>query len=597
MSKKQWILIAAIIGSFAMLYPFCFDSKVDPNGDNVSYFLLGKGLAHGDGFTSNYTIPVKAETHFPPGYPILIAAITTFVGPEITIIKATNGLLFLAVIMLVYFLARRFGFSELLAAVMAFSVLLSPNILRFSTIMMSELFYSFLSIAFLYMCTRIRYDIPFYKSRHFVFATILLIGSIYVRSIGMALAFGAFVYLISIRKWKHAIVMIGSAAIANLPWVIRGLGLGGSTYASQLMMVNPYDTTSGQVGAAELVQRIWDNALRYMAREIPSGIFELSVASITSPYSISEWGLGVTVVALIVLGAITLRTHRWLVVAYLSAFIGILLLWPTLWVGSRFIIPIIPVLLILGWNGVKQIVDYDWPFFRNNGFVNRPQFIAALFLLYVAAQFNNIKSLNEIASDNYISQMDSYIKAAQWVKTNTPEDAIICCRKGSLFHLFSDRRVTGYRSTKNAEWLFQDLADKGVDYLVLDEFGFSSGSKYLRPAGLKYPGKVDFLYLVSNSKTYVGAFNPDLGYSGSFQNGKRHGPGTLRWASGRCFDVVFEDGKANGQGVLTYPSGLVLKATWKNDKLHGPAELFNSNGQKVENRVYEDGTLISEPEP
>ena len=63
------------------------------------------------------------------------------------------------------------------------------------------------------------------------------------------------------------------------------------------------------------------------------------------------------------------------------------------------------------------------------------------------------------------------------------------------------------------------------------------------------------------------------------------------------FDVVFEDGKANGQGVLTYPSGLVLKATWKNDKLHGPAELFNSNGQKVENGVYEDGTLISEPEP
>jgi len=596
MSKKQWILLAFIIGCFALLYPYCFDSKVDPNGDNVSYYLLGKGLVNGSGYVSYYTVPPKPETHFPPGYPALIAAIGNLSGAEIETIKATNGLFFLIVILLVFLLALKLGFSDLLATATALSVMISPNILRFSTIMMSELFYSALSMGFLVLCTRIKFDVPWFKSGDFLFALIVLIASIYVRSVGIAMVFGATVYFVLGYKWKHAMVMVGVATIAVLPWIIRANRIGGNTYAEQLSMVNPYDSAAGQVGLMDLVNRVWGNAIRYFAREIPSGIFELHVASNTRPYSLLEWIFAVALVAIIAYGAIKWKAYRWLLYAYVAAFFGILLLWPSVWIGPRFIIPIIPLLLMMGWNGVHHIVELDWPAFRKDGFLKRSHLIMGLLFFYAVAQYPNIKSLNEIGSSNYVTQLAGYIKAAQWVKENTPEDAIVCCRKGSLFHLFSERKVTGYRSTLNAEWLFQDLEDKGVDYLVLDEFGFASSSAYLKPAGLKYPDKVEFVYMVPKSKTFVGAFHPNLGYSGTFLNDKRHGWGTLRWAIGQCFDGAFKNGKAHGRGELYYPNGLILKGAWNQDRLDGPAEVYNAKGQKIEDRLYKEGTIVSYPE-
>ena len=50
-------------------------------------------------------------------------------------------------------------------------------------------------------------------------------------------------------------------------------------------------------------------------------------------------------------------------------------------------------------------------------------------------------SLNYGAQQAYEDKYKNYFDIATWCKTNTPKDAIVCCRKPGLFYLFADRHV------------------------------------------------------------------------------------------------------------------------------------------------------------
>ncbi|MEO0685613.1 MAG: hypothetical protein AAFY76_11365, partial [Cyanobacteria bacterium J06649_11] len=58
---------------FASIYFYSFDSKLSLNGDNASYYLLGKSIHMGAGYNLYSDLYAKPHSHFPPGYPLLIA--------------------------------------------------------------------------------------------------------------------------------------------------------------------------------------------------------------------------------------------------------------------------------------------------------------------------------------------------------------------------------------------------------------------------------------------------------------------------------------------------------------------------------------------
>ena len=61
--------IFVIIIVFIGVYAYIYDSKIDLNGDNANYYMLGQALHQGEGYVSINSINKTPNNHFPPGYP------------------------------------------------------------------------------------------------------------------------------------------------------------------------------------------------------------------------------------------------------------------------------------------------------------------------------------------------------------------------------------------------------------------------------------------------------------------------------------------------------------------------------------------------
>ena len=89
------------------------------------------------------------------------------------------------------------------------------------------------------------------------------------------------------------------------------------------------------------------------------------------------------------------------------------------------------------------------------------------------------------------------------------EDTLVSARKPALFYLFSNCPVTRYAFSTDDKKIIRDMVEKGVDYVVLDQLGFSSTPRYLYPAIKK--NKALFRPVITKEKprTYVLQFNAE----------------------------------------------------------------------------------------
>ena len=86
---------------------YVFDKKLDMNGDNTAYYLLGQNLAKNHEYTSIQHPANPPHAHFPPGYPALIAVYSFFTEPSINSVKHLNGLFLAGSVLLLFLLSYR----------------------------------------------------------------------------------------------------------------------------------------------------------------------------------------------------------------------------------------------------------------------------------------------------------------------------------------------------------------------------------------------------------------------------------------------------------------------------------------------------------
>lgn len=337
--------------------------------DDAMYVVLAKSLATGQGYRWLNLPGAPPATHFPPGYPALLAVIwrvfPSFPG-NVLAFKAVNAfLLAVAGAMMVVFARRRFGFSPLAAAVLSIAgCAVIPALVLSSSVLSEPLFLAVL-VPVLLLGERVVDGER--RIRDLVLLGLLAGIATLVRTHGIAITAGIALALVvrpraggephddrfaSLRsRLGQASVVVACAALVMLPWQLW-------VRANQGFVPEPmrglYESYSGWMVRgieSEGISVLWRTSLRTSTEIAAMG------ATLATPAEYG-WARLLTLLALAVLLVAGLR-RSWrtapVTTLFLAVYSAIVIVWP--FAPTRFvwgIWPLFVVMFVLGGVEIKS---------------------------------------------------------------------------------------------------------------------------------------------------------------------------------------------------------------------------------------------------
>ena len=614
-SKYLTIVYLVIISVvFFINYNLTFDEKINLNGDNISYYSLGKALSEGKGFTNTIALNESPHSHFPPGYPFFIATLMKCGISSIHAMKVANGVLLFASLILFYFILAHFARSRHVAFAAVLFAALHTQLLGFACIMMSEMLFIFFACLTLLMILYFPPDKLFvdpkkrWKDILILCALAICLSCIYlIRTMGLAIILSAIAYfgvfmlqklflLFKNRKnqelarqnklafLKYGLVFLITVVSFLAPktaWDMRNKKIGGK--------IDSYDSIflAKKNGAkietwSEWKDRLKNNTSNYITKYIPTSVFQYKIDVDYYPTetgkfpSSKEWILGGLFLLFLIFSVIKCRDGL-ILAFYIGATFLVLLVWQEQYGGLRYMIPIIPFLVFLFFNGVEKLVALLLrPVKKVKPFI--PQ-IVVLFLCcyfmypaYIKAQ-NELRKTAKIRSWEKFNdpKMNNYLAACKFCKESLPDSIRVVTRKPEIFYMFS-----GYKKSTNFPWNIEPdsvisfLKNRQTTHVILDDW-FRHAYVTLFPAVQKYPEKFKILTMIGKADTvskqnptYVLEFNDEWGYHGAYKDGKKDGEGYELFQDGRKYAGNFENGLPNGYGALYDPNGeIIVQGRWR----------------------------------
>ncbi|MEJ2003820.1 MAG: phospholipid carrier-dependent glycosyltransferase [Cyclobacteriaceae bacterium] len=493
LSSNKFLFPLLLVIVFIATYTYTFDPKIAQLGDNASYYILGKSISLGEGYLNISKITKTPNNHYPPGYPAILAIVMVFTS-NVTVLKILNGIFLLGTVLILYRLVTLLSHSRLLAFACGLILLGNFHMQQYGSILMSEIPFAFFSMLALLFIVK-------WKQKggglgaEFWAALGCAIASYYIRSLGIALFGGIVFYMLTEKRWKAAGIFIVGFVMAALPWFIRGQQLGGGSYLKQLSLINPYRPEMGQAEFSDFVNRFFENLSRYISTEIPYALFAGEMPDYGNGAEISDWLVGLAIIALTVFGIIKFSEYKWLILAYLLATFGILMFWPDVWVGVRFMVPVIPLLIMGFLHGIYQGITFV---FRQAQRGFSPAWLLILFFFMAAP----LAALHDQAKQPLHPAWQNYYAMAEWLKANESREVVVSCGKPSLFYLYSGTYTMRYAFEEDPNKLIADLEDGKVDYVVLDQV-YGNTIRYLLPAIKAYPDRFEQVYYRQNPDTFL----------------------------------------------------------------------------------------------
>ncbi|MBQ2786483.1 MAG: hypothetical protein IJF00_00820 [Bacteroidaceae bacterium] len=480
-----WCIGLMVIALAVFIY--IFNPKLDLNGDNCYYYINATSLAAGNGYSNMFGEPTN---NFPPGYPLLMTPLR-IITDSIVAQKIQNLFLLFIGVLLLFDTLVKVGFKRSLSFVACVAVLLTPHLLEFSTMMMSEAA-CFCCIALIF---RLYLSLPaddraLWRSPCFYFFLSALIFVYYIRTQAVVVA-GAFVLaLLFARRWRVAIAVACAFVAGCLPWMIRNAvhGLEQSRYLTQVDF-----------------SKILSTLKMLLVQAVPESIVPFVNVNYIEPPTITLWAFALLWLLFIIVGFCEMRRLRWPLLLFFAGTLAIVSIinTPSLY---RYIIIALPFLTAALFVGIWSVGEASL-MWLSKGRLGLSPWILSLLLVPLFVQTNEntkhtIYGLHNIAAMQFPAQFDNFIEAGRSLYRRD-KFAIVATRKPEILFVGSGVRGRHFLETDDDRELVADLLMKGVDFVLLDQLGTPATIKYMYPCVKRHPEFFRPVIRVPNPDTYL----------------------------------------------------------------------------------------------
>jgi hypothetical protein len=496
------LYVVGLVIVFIISFSYIFNSKIDMNGDNCSYYMLATSIAGGHGYSDITSGAYNPTNVFPPGYPVLMAFIRVFTD-SFFLQKVLNGLFLLVSVLLLFLFVRKNHLPSSLAFVGSAAALLNYRVLHFATIMMSEMSFLLFSVLTLWFLFRMNKEKPFWKDGSFYLAVLSAAYCYHIRTQGLALIAAVIGYFLFTKRWKEMLAFAGGFALCLLPWMLRNklAGVGQSRYLDLISVSNHWRPEEGVLGVEGIISRFFDTFRMLATKAIPNSVIPYMQVDYNTSTTLGEWGLALLLLALTGIGMWQFGKYRYFFICYVLATFGIISLFssPS---ENRYLTSLLPLLEVSLVVGLFTALSFG---LRKMSLAKG--FSPWLLLVLCFFAYPKLESLHVQNKAPFPPAYQNFFKIAEDVRKKLPRDVVVCSRKPELFYMFSRSSVSGYAWTEDDRELIKSLIQSKTDYVVFEQLGYSSTARYLYPAIQKHPEWFEVVVHLPNPDTYLLKFN------------------------------------------------------------------------------------------
>lgn len=473
------LLDIAAIGLMTLTWYYAakhmFMSDLNPNGDNYYYLHLMQNMWEGNGYGTSNSGVFKPTNWFPPGYPLILLVERWLLGDNIVSFKWVNLLFYLGTVLLTWDWLKNWLDNRALPLVIALMILMNGGLWHFGVQLMSEIPFMFFGILALRSMHLLEERTEFWKSPHFYLALVSIGFAYHIRGIGVVLPAAIVLHQLLRKQWKLAGTILVAFMLMATPWMVRNSqhGLEGR-YLETVTKKNAWNPEEGAVTTMDdWTKKLKKNTYDTLVR----GALEVTIPHL---YPTEQerwvWVLGSIFLLLILFGLFVLGPTGRLLILFLAGNGAVFLMWHG---GnlSRYVWPLTPILYLGLFNGVLFCVR--WVSNRLN--VRYASSFAFILLALGFLTRPRLDQFHTVSQNPMNNGFKTYLGFADSVKFDNLKNPMIVCRKPLIFHKHSGARTSRFPYTTDSLKMLQYLVKTDPDYIVLDNMGYNSSSKFLVP--------------------------------------------------------------------------------------------------------------------
>ncbi len=435
--RRAWIapLVAGIV-VLAVAASLIDSLPIGGLFDDAAYVVLAKSLATGHGFRWLNLPGAPFATHFPPGYPALLAALWKIYPrfpANVLLFKIANAVcLALAAAGVVVLAHRRLGFSREVSVAVALAGAVAIPSLELSTQVLSDPLFLSLLLPTLLCAERI-------VESESSLTEVALLGGIVgilmlVRTQGIAVTGAVGLLLLVRRRPSHAAVFLSVCVAVMLPWQLwvgaHAFGsaaiVGGDYEPYITWLAGGYREGGASVVGATIVRTgrdISDVLALYTARSTPAWVQDTASAAVIL---LAGFGFG------------RFWRRARVTAVFLPLSFAIILLWPG--PAARYAGGIWPLVVLLVAAGIGDVAGA-----RPTSVVSRAARWASLAgATLLAAGYVGVNAIGyryRIWSAVPRQNASALRPVIRWARERTSPEAVIAASLEPAIYLYADRRV------------------------------------------------------------------------------------------------------------------------------------------------------------